>query len=91
MRSVIEADPPVVAIPLVESDREIVRFVMEDPEMSPVPGSVQNALDRAGTWSGLDWNETIETLDRIRHDSRPTPPIESSDWQISLFASHIID
>jgi hypothetical protein len=24
----------------------------------------------------MDWEEMVEALDRIRHESKPTPPIE---------------
>lgn len=30
----------------------------------------------AGIWSDLDWDETEQALDRIRHESRPTPPFD---------------
>jgi hypothetical protein len=29
-----------------------------------------------GAWSDLDWEEFSSELDRIRHASRPTPPID---------------
>jgi hypothetical protein len=37
---------------------------------------VKEALDLAGAWSDLDWDDTIAALDRIRHESKPTPPIK---------------
>jgi hypothetical protein len=37
---------------------------------------VQAALSVIGAWSDLDWDEAIAELDRIRHDSTPTPPID---------------
>lgn len=30
----------------------------------------------AGIWSDLDWDETEQALDRIRHESKPTPPFD---------------
>lgn len=76
---VVERDQPVVATPLIEDGREVVRYAVETETTtpSPLPDSVQNALSLAGAWDDLDWNETVEALDRIRHESRPTPPIES--------------
>ena len=38
--------------------------------------AAQKALDVVGAWSDLDWNETVAGLDRIRHESKPTPPIK---------------
>lgn len=76
---VVEHDQPVVAIPLIENGREVVRYLVET-EAGSLPGSVHDALRLAGAWRDLDWDETIEALDRIRHESRPTPPIESTNW-----------
>jgi len=39
-------------------------------------GGTTGHLPVAGAWSHLDWDEMVEALDRIRHDSKPTPPIE---------------
>jgi uncharacterized protein (DUF433 family) len=41
-----------------------------------VYSSVAEALSLIGAWSDLDWDETIAALDRIRHESKPTPPIK---------------
>jgi hypothetical protein len=38
--------------------------------------ALARALAAIGSWSDLDWDETAEALDRIRHESTPTPPIE---------------
>lgn len=40
----------------------------------PFIGDGARAL--AGAWSDLDWDEMERDLDRIRHQSVPTPPIE---------------
>jgi hypothetical protein len=76
---VVEGDQPVVAIPLIENGREVVRYAAETETeaLASPPDSVQDALSLAGAWSDLDWDETVDALDRIRHESRPTPPIES--------------
>ncbi len=37
------------------------------------------ALDAIGAWSDIDWDELADELDRIRHESRPTPPIDFDD------------
>ncbi len=36
----------------------------------------QDALSVIGAWSGLDWDETLDALDRIRYESKQTPPIK---------------
>lgn len=35
-----------------------------------------DALDLVGAWSDLDIDEMADALDRIRHESKPTPPID---------------
>ncbi len=75
---VIENDQPLIAIPLEEDGRETVRYFVEEepPQSTTLPDTVRDALSLAGAWSDLNWDETVEALDRIRHDSKPTPPIE---------------
>ena len=81
---VVERGQRVVAIPRFENGREVVRYVVEaeSPERAattPLPESVRIALSLAGAWSDLDWDETVDALDRIRHESQPTPPIEPNE------------
>ena len=38
--------------------------------------STQVALRLAEAWSDLNWEEMEQALDRIRHESKPTPPID---------------
>jgi hypothetical protein len=38
--------------------------------------AIANALALAGAWRDLDWDEAMKELDRIRHESTPTPPID---------------
>ena len=38
--------------------------------------ATKKALALAGAWSDLDFDEMLDALDHIRHDSKPTPPIE---------------
>jgi hypothetical protein len=78
---VVERGQRVVAIPLIQNGREVVRYAVEDETHeleadAPMPESVRIALSLAGAWNDLDWDETVEVLDRIRHESVPTPPID---------------
>ena len=45
------------------------------PTDENLPKSVQDALALAGAWSDLKDDE-FEALDRIRHESKPTPPVD---------------
>jgi hypothetical protein len=38
--------------------------------------SLQKALSLAGAWRDLDWEAAEQELDRIRHQSQPTPAFE---------------
>jgi hypothetical protein len=42
----------------------------------PLDPVTQDALGVIGAWEDLDWDEMVASLDRIRHESVPTPPIE---------------
>lgn len=74
---VIERDQPLIAIPLEEDGRDMVHYCVEEAstESATLPDTVRDALSLAGAWSDLDWDETVAALDRIRHESKPTPPI----------------
>jgi type I restriction enzyme, R subunit len=49
---------------------------VEEAEQVAARAGVQEALALAGAWRDLDWDEAERKLDRIRHESEPTPPIE---------------
>ena len=38
--------------------------------------AIAETLALAGSWKDLDFDDMIEQLDHIRHDSKPTPPLE---------------
>jgi hypothetical protein len=75
---VVEHDQALIAIPIEENGREAVRYLVEEEPVSTttLPNTVQDALSLAGAWSDLDWDATVEALDRIRHESTPTPIID---------------
>ena len=85
MSLVVERDQPIIAIPLIVDGREVVRYAVADDAgetahaSTPLPESVREALSLAGAWSDHDWDETIDALDRIRHESPPTPPFKLQD------------
>ncbi len=37
--------------------------------------AIEETLALAGSWSDLDFDEMLQQLDRIRHESNPTPPL----------------
>jgi hypothetical protein len=74
----VQDNQPLIGIPVEENGHEGVRyFTDEQAADAAVPHSTtQAALSVIGAWSDMDWEEMAEALDRIRHESQPTPPIE---------------
>ena len=74
----VRSNQPLIGIPFEENGQEVVRYwTSEEAADAAVPQSAtQAALSVIGAWSDLDWDETVEALDQIRHESKPTPPIE---------------
>jgi hypothetical protein len=67
---------PLIAIPVEHDGEEAVAyFVSEEAAAAAYPESVHEAMRLAGAWEDLDWDEMMQTLDRIRHESKPTPPL----------------
>lgn len=70
---------PLIGIPAREDGQEIVQYFTDEQgvEASSTSASLQRALSLAGAWKDLgDWIDTLDKLDRIRHESKPTPPVE---------------
>ncbi len=68
---------PLVGV-FTDDDSDVVQYFAEEPQAPPTTPSrgAQDALSVIGAWSDMDWDELAESLDRIRHESPPTPPIE---------------
>jgi hypothetical protein len=67
-----------IGIVLVEDGEEVVRYFTEETEAdAAVAQVVAGRHSLAGAWADLDWDDAVATLDRIRHDSAPTPPIDA--------------
>lgn len=74
----VDGDRPLVGVPMRENGREVVRYFAEGPgeDTSLPPDVLRRARAAIGSWSDMDWEETKAALDRIRHESEPTPPID---------------
>jgi hypothetical protein len=55
----------------------VVRYFTQeqDADRVLVEDTTQAALALAAAWSDLVWDELEQALDRIRHESQPTPPL----------------
>ena len=77
---VVEDGQPLFAVPVVEHGRNVTYYFTDDETADEVlPPATQAALNAIGAWSHLDWDEVYESLDRIRHESDPTPPLNDPD------------
>jgi hypothetical protein len=73
----LRADEPLIGTLVDENGEPVVRYSGGDVEhAAESEADLQAALAVIGAWSDLDWDEFSADLDRIRHESRPTPPIE---------------
>jgi hypothetical protein len=72
------AQSPLIGIIVEENGREVVRYFIEEEaaDAAVSQSATQKALAVIGAWSDLDWEETVAALDRIRHESKPTPLIK---------------
>jgi hypothetical protein len=75
----VQANPgqPLIGVITEEQGREVVRYFTKeaDADRALVEDTTQAALALAGAWSDLAWDELEQALDRIRHESPPTPPL----------------
>jgi len=72
----VPADRPLVGIIVRENGDEVVRLFAESEDAEPADdGAIEDALSLAGAWSDLVWEDVAAALDRIRHESRPSPPL----------------
>jgi hypothetical protein len=74
----VRDNQPLIGIPCEENGQEVVRYFTDEQaaDAAVSHSTTQAALSVIGAWRDLDWEEMVEALDRIRHESKPTPPIE---------------
>jgi hypothetical protein len=75
----VSPDRPLVGIAMVENGQEVIRYFADDEQADAAIAADLSADARslAGAWADLDWDEAIDALERIRHESTPTPPIDA--------------
>jgi hypothetical protein len=68
---------PLIGIPFAENGHEVIRYFIDEAAADAAvrEQAIQQAITLAGSWHDLNWNEMEVALERIRHESRPTPPI----------------
>ena len=69
-------DQPLVGVLIEENGRQIACYFADDQATPGTEDTLRAARAVIGAWEGLEpWDEVLDELDRIRHDSSPTPPI----------------
>lgn len=79
----VDDSQPPTPIPIdVDGEEHVVYVADSDEADAAMPAdTLDRVLALAGAGSDLEWDEVSEALDRIRHDSTPTPPIDNrGDW-----------
>jgi hypothetical protein len=71
-------DQPLIAIPIEDHGEERVIYFTSDAEADAYVKAhyPEGPVSFAGIWSELDADDMLQSLDRIRHESAPTPPLE---------------
>jgi hypothetical protein len=72
---VAHAGQPLIAILVEHGDEEEIHYFVDDVAADAALGQTP-AIRLAGIWSDLDADEMLASLDRIRHENKPTPPID---------------
>ena len=64
-------------IGVLDADHHQVRYFTTEEEADAVlaADAVTDALSLAGAWRDLEWEAVVRDLDRLRHESQPTPPL----------------
>lgn len=77
-RHTMTASPeqPLIGVLTEQDGREIVRYLTDDAETPRGDGEDRDApIKLAGAWRDLDDEDVLGELERIRHQSAPTPPL----------------
>ncbi len=76
---VARPDQPLIAVPMKQDGREEVHYFVDEESADAVLGQTaqQAPIKLAGAWRDLDPDAMLDELDRLRHASKPTPPLTS--------------
>lgn len=71
-----QSNQPLIGIPFEENGKEVIRYFTEkalvENDISP---DIEKILNLAGSWRDLTWEDMEAELNKIRHQSTPTPPV----------------
>jgi hypothetical protein len=72
-------DQPLISVSVSENGQDVTYYFADEAEAEAFVSRqeiIRAALDTAGAFGDLDWEETLEALHRLRHESKPTPPVD---------------
>ena len=78
----VEELPPEAQEDLAQQIEELTEPLEDLPPLedqaagNTLPQAVRDALALAGAWSDLQVDDEFEALDRICHESKPSPPMD---------------
>jgi hypothetical protein len=73
----IPRNQPLIGIPFQENGQEVIRYFSEEALADcAISDTSSEALTLTGAWGDLSWDKMEKELERIRHASAPTPPID---------------
>ena len=73
------SDQPLIGIITEQDGQEMVHYFADEQaaDAAASKDNVRRVLELIGAWRNLmDWEDVERDLDRIRHESEPTPPVE---------------
>jgi len=70
-------DQPLIAVVVEENGGDVIKYFVADEEADAYVKATQRGSveSLAGAWSHMDEDDVLDSLERIRHESRPTPPL----------------
>ena len=70
---------PLIAVPIDNNGEEAVCYFTDEAQADAALGqdAPEAVIKLAGVWSDLDGDAMLASLEHMRHDSEPTPPIDS--------------
>ena len=73
----VREDQGLIGVVVVEDGQLATHFFTDAVETDEFPAGAgtRAALQAIEAWANLDWDEAVAELDRIRHQSTPTPPL----------------
>ncbi len=76
---VADMNQPLIAVLVEQNGKDVVRYFVDEAQADAVLGQdgTKQPIKLAGIWNDLDGEAMLADLERMRHASKPTPPLIS--------------